>query len=304
MDKRNVEKSKIKRTLRTLILASPIILLYSTLILGGMLLVFVESLGYIPSLDLTQVSIKGYMDIFSETRFLKSLVFSVFLAGVAAVFSIVAGLSIVRRLLYIKTRLKIKLWEGFLRLMIILPYLYVVLIAVLSISRTGYLSRILYFMGVIDDSIKFPGLVYDKFGIGIFFVFVLKGIPFVALFVFNMMKNLPTDYVDIGYSLGADFGEVFRRIHRPLAFTTISWCASILFAFFLGSLEVPYLIGSLSNPTLSANLYSLYLSPQISDIPKAMAMNIILFLVGIVGIFILNLGLKRWIGGQKHAKES
>lgn len=288
-----MEKPKIKLIIRNIGLSLPVIVLYTVLILGGMILVSIQSLGYIPTLNLKELSFDSYISVIKETRFLKGLVFSIFLASVSTFISIIMGLSLARYLLTLKGKIRKGAWLIFSKTMIILPYLYVILLVIITFSRSGYLSRLLYNLGIISNSIDFPSLVYDKFGIGIIMVYVLKGFPFVTLFIFNVMKNIPLEYLYISASLGANYKQAFKKVYVPLASTTIIWCSCVLFAYFLGSLEVPILVGSLSSPTSSSELYSFYLSPQINDIPKAMAMNIMLFIVGIICTIFINFLLKK-----------
>lgn len=96
-----------------------------------------------------------------------------------------------------------------------LPYLYVVFLIMLMMNRTGFVSRALYQMGFINGLEQFSNLVFDPLGFGIIMTFVVKGTPFIALFVMNMMANISNTYSCIAKTLGSNNSWILKKYTCP-----------------------------------------------------------------------------------------
>ncbi|MDF1617605.1 ABC transporter permease [Petrocella sp. FN5] len=275
---------------KTILLLLPILLLYGVFIGGGLLGVLFESLGYIPSLGLNNLTLEHYLDIFLDRRFIESLFFSLYIALASALISTILGVLIAYRLMITTNRLWRYMTDRVLQIGLILPYLYVVFLTMLFLGKTGFISRIFLNFSWISSLEDFPRFVFDPYGFGIILVYVLKGTPFIALFVLNIMSSISTTYHQVATTLGATESDILRKIYLPLAANTISWTSAILFTYDLGAFEVPYLLGTNKAVTLSSWLYSLYLNPHISEIPASMAMNILLLTIGALSVMIY-----RWV---------
>jgi len=93
------------------------------------------------------------------------------------------------------------------------------------------------------------------------------------------MSRVSKTYEDVAKSLCANKLTILKRIYLPLCSNVVVWASCIIFAYDLGSFEVPYLLGSVSPVPLSSRLYSLFINPNISVIPEAMAMNVMLLVI-------------------------
>jgi putative spermidine/putrescine transport system permease protein len=280
-------------------LLSPILILYILLIGGGLIETVKESMGYIPVLGLNTFSLDSYKEIFRQNSFLRDLLYSVYIAGTATILStflgiIIAYCFVTSRNSRIKAIVKKTLQMG-----LIIPYLYVVFLAMITLSQTGFTSRLMYNIGVLKDLKSFPELIFDRMGLGIIWVYVFKGTPFIALFVLNVMSKISSTYEDVAKSLSASGLTILRKIYMPLSSRAIIWTSCIVFAYALGSFEVPYLLGNISPVSLSARLYSLFINPDLNSIPKGMALNIIIIVLGgaIVGVYAMM--LKFFLKGRR-----
>lgn len=269
---------------KTILLLLPILLLYGVFIGGGLLGVFIESFGYIPTLGLNKFTIEHYLKILSDPRFIESLAFSLYIALTSALISTILGVLIAYRLMLTRNKLWRYITDRVLQIGLILPYLYVVFLAILFLGKTGFISRVFINISWISSLEDFPRLVFDSYGFGIIFVYVLKGTPFIALFVLNVMSSISTTYHQVATTLGANEWVILKKVYLPLAANTISWTSAILFTYDLGAFEVPYLLGTNKVITLSSKLYSLYLNPHVSEIPTSMAMNILLLTIGALSV--------------------
>ncbi|MGV8905962.1 MAG: ABC transporter permease [Acetobacterium sp.] len=282
------------------LLLLPIILLYSLFIGGGLWAVMIESTGFIPGLGLTQFSLNHYREILGNPDFLESLGYSLYLALVSASVSTVFGVFIAYKMVTSQSRMMNRLTKKMLQAGIVLPYLYVVFLIMLMMNRTGFISRVFYQLGFINGLEQFPNLVFDPLGLGIILTFVVKGTPFIALFVVNVMANISNTYTQVAKTLGANNPEILKKIYLPLSSNVILWTSAIIFAYDLGSFEVPYLLGNVKVMSLSSKLYSLYINPNIATIPAAMAMNLTLLWVGLISVGIYSLVLERILRGKRR----
>ncbi len=272
-------------------LLAPILILYVVLIGGGLIETVKESMGYIPVLGLNTFNLDSYKEIFTGNHFIRDMIYSIYLAGAATILSTFLGIIIAYYFVISKNSFIKGIVKKTLQVGLIIPYLYVVFLAIFILSQTGFVSRLMYNIGVLKDLKSFPELVFDRRGVGIIWVYVFKGTPFIALFVLSVMSKISSTYEDVAKSLSASGLTILRKIYIPLSSGAIIWSSCIVFAYALGSFEVPYLLGSISPVPLSSRLYSLFINPDLSDIPKGMALNIIIIVLGgtIVGVYAMML---------------
>lgn len=283
-----------------LFLLVPVILLYSLLIGGGLLKLITESSGFIPALGLHEVSLSHYLKILGDPTFLASLGYSLYLAFVSASLSTLLGLLIAYKMVFSENDSIKKLTRKILQVGVVLPYLLVVFLVMLMLSKAGLVSRIAYHTGLIGGLDQFPNLLYDPWGGGGILTFVAKGTPFIGLFAVTVMANISDTYSQVAKTLGLSNFMILKKIILPLSSNVIVWSSAIIFAYNLGSFEVPYLLGNVKVVSLSSRLYSLYISPQIDTIPTAMAMSLTLLLVGLISVCIYGLLLNRLLKGKSR----
>ncbi|MFT5872058.1 MAG: putative spermidine/putrescine transport system permease protein [Clostridium sp.] len=92
-------------------LLAPILILYVLLIGGGLIETLKESMGYIPVLGLNTFNLDSYQEIFTQNDFLRDMLYSVYIAGVATILStflgiIIAYCFVTSRKLFIKSIVK------------------------------------------------------------------------------------------------------------------------------------------------------------------------------------------------------
>jgi putative spermidine/putrescine transport system permease protein len=249
-------------------LLSPILVLYGLFIGGGLIETIKVSLGYLPVLELHTFSLASYRGILQQEYFLTDMLYSVYLAFSATIISTILGVMIAYCFVTSEQPWIKRFVKRALQLGLIIPYLYVIFLVVMQLGQTGFISRILYNIGVIEDLRAFPELVFDKIGFGIICVYVAKGTPFIALFVLNVMARISRTYEDVAKTLHADGMMILRKIYIPLCSRSIIWTSCIVFAYALGSFEVPYLLGSVSPVPLSSKLYSLFINPNLTSHTK------------------------------------
>ncbi len=273
--------SKIKPYI--LIAPTAILLLF---IMGcGILNCLIQSLGYFPQIGFNEITFDYYKEIFKETSFLNSLIFSLKTSLISTLISVILGVL----LSYILAQDKYSNFRhAILNLPIIVPHIVVVFLMVTIFSQSGIISRLLYDIGVINDSSQFINLISDKNGIGIILVYLYKGIPFVAIITYNIITNINEKLETVALNLGASKLQAFRYITLPLSMPSIISSFIILFAFAFGSYEVPFLIGPSTPKALSVLAYTNYVSIDFNQKALSMVINIILSSISFILLIIYN----------------
>jgi putative spermidine/putrescine transport system permease protein len=274
--------SKIKPYL--LIAPAALLLLF---IMGvGICTCILQSLGYFPLIGLDSITFDYYKEILSNQQFINSLILSLKTSIISSIIATVIGVL----LAYLMTKNRVsKLRYFLLNLPIIVPHIIVVMLAFAVFSKTGIIARILYNLNIISDSSEFVSLVNDKAGIGIIIVYIYKGMPFIAITVYNILKSLDVKLEDVALNLGANKFQVLKLVIMPQIMPTILSSFIVIFAFSFGSFEVPYLIGATNPKALPVNAYINYINTDLAQRPLSMAMNSILTGISFILLILYNL---------------
>lgn len=274
--------SKIKPYL--LIAPAALLLLF---IMGvGICTCILQSLGYFPLIGLDSITFDYYKEILSNQQFINSLILSLKTSIISSIIATVIGVL----LAYLMTKNGVsKLRYFLLNLPIIVPHIIAVMLAFAVFSKTGIIARILYNLNIISDSSEFVSLVNDKVGIGIIIVYIYKGMPFIAITVYNILKSLDVKLEDVALNLGANKFQVLKLVIMPQIMPTILSSFIVIFAFSFGSFEVPYLIGATNPKALPVNAYINYINTDLAQRPLSMAMNSILTGISFILLILYNL---------------
>lgn len=274
--------SKIKPYL--LIAPAALLLLF---IMGvGICTCILQSLGYFPLIGLDNITFDYYKEILSNQQFINSLMLSLKTSIISSTIATIIGIL----LAYLMTKSRFsKLRYFLLNLPIIVPHIIVVMLAFAVFSKTGIIARMLYNLNLINDSREFVSLVNDKAGIGIIIVYIYKGMPFIAITVYNILNSLDVKLEDVALNLGANKFQVLKLIIMPQIMPTILSSFIVIFAFSFGSFEVPYLIGATNPKALSVNAYINYINTDLAQRPLSMAMNSILTGISFILLILYNL---------------
>ena len=275
----------MNKKIKPYILIAPTAILVLGIMGFGIISCLYQSLGYFPYIGFNEISFDYYKEILRDTSFLKSLIFSLKTSFISTFIAVVVGVL----LAYLLTKDKYsKLRSNILNLPVIMPHIVVVFFIVTIFSQSGIISRILYNLGIISDSSQFINLISDKNGIGIIMVYLYKGIPYVVLTTYNILKNINDKLEIVATNLGASRFQTFRYITLPLAMPSIISCFIILFAFSFGSYEVPFLIGPSTPKTLSVLAYNNYISSDFNQKALSMVINMILSGISFILLIIYN----------------
>lgn len=281
------------------LLVIPFLLLNSVVILAALFKGLQISLGHYPLIGLRELTFANYQQVLSDPFFQKSLGYSSYLALTATFLSLMLGLGVAFLLLKVD-----RPWlHKMISLPISLPHIIVALMMMQMIGQTGIVSRIFLQLGLIHEISDFPLLIHDSGGIGVILVFLYKEIPYVAVTVLAILKQLKVGYVEVAKNLGASNRRIFFTVILPMLQKTLTTLFIILFCFTFASFEVPYLLGNPSNQTVALTAYELFSQADLLTRPQAFAFNLIMS--GFcLGVSLLALSVSRLLPGGRRENEN
>lgn len=263
----------------------PYILLVPQMILTALFLIglitgITQSLGVIPAFGLTKPTLLYYKEILARPDMLESVLFSLRIAFLSALFSTAAGV-LLCAVLVAGRKTKGKMMRV-VQLPIIVPHVVVALFVINICSQNGLLARIAYGLGLIADQQEFPVIIYDAHGVGIILAYLWKEIPFIIYFVIALMEHIDGRLGEAAVNLGASKICTFFRITLPLCANTILSGFLIIFVFALGAYELPFILGATLPKALPVQAYIQYTHPDLRNRPYAMALNGIIIIISVL----------------------
>ena len=274
----------LRQRITPYLLLVPFLLIMCVIFVGGMVQAVVQSVGYLPAFGMDEVTLDHYRRVLADFRFLSSVRYTFHVALTSSLSSVIFG--VLAAFLVHKARRGNKISFVLFRIPIIIPHLVVIIMIFHIFFQTGIVSRFAYSFGLIDSAHDFPLLIFDRHGIGIMLVYLYKQVPFVALMVFTILRNLDGKYVQIAENLGAGRRLILTRITLPLLAPTILSAFLITFAFGFGAFEVPFLLRSPARATLPILTFIDYRSPVLADRPAAMAISVIISALSLFMVWI------------------
>lgn len=190
-----------------------------------------------------------WASVWASGEFFTSFLYSTAIALVAVVVSVGGALWAT---LKFRKRLEQKFLSFIIYLPLAIPGIVTGFFTFQLFSKSGFLSRISYQMGWIDQVAQFPDLVNDTLAFGIVLSFITMIMPFFLLLFLNVYKNERIEELSVlAQSLGANAKQVTRRIYLPILIKK-TWVLIVLyFIFLLGAYEVPLILGQESPQMLS-----------------------------------------------------
>lgn len=282
------------------ILSAPIILLGALFIYGAAKGI-VQSLGYIPSFNLTDISLKYYKEILSKPVFLDSLKVSIHISLVSSVLSAILGTVLAAALVY--TNHTGGRCLQIIKLAILIPHTIVALLFISILSQNGLAARVLYRLGFIGSQSEFPLLLYSKNNFGIILGYMWKEIPFTAYFCLSLMSSINKSLGEASETLGASKLKSFFYITLPLSMPAIRKAFLIILTFSFGAYDFPFLLGATMPKALPVQAHIEYTHPDLRHRPYAMAINgLILAVTWIMAGIYYFLTKKRKAKGDTYEK--
>lgn len=276
------------------LLLTPALLVIGVLFGGGLISAVIQSLGYLPAIGQTQISLDAYDQVLTGDDFLDSFLLTVYIAGASTVFSTVLAVLAALALRRGSGRLSTVVFQ----LPITIPHLVAAVGIALIISQTGLGARLAAALGLIGEPREFPALLYDRYSVGIILTYVWKEVPFIALVVLASLRGVAGELEDVARTLGANAWQRFWYVVFPVIAPGIIAASLIVFAFTFGAFEVPYLLGKTYPTILPVMAYNEYRDVELTARPVAMAINVLISFITAV-FAALYLRLARDLGRRR-----
>jgi putative spermidine/putrescine transport system permease protein len=260
--------------LKIALLLAPALVVIGILFAGGLVSAVVQSVGYMPAIGQTRVSLDAYREVLSGGDFLDSFLLTVYIAGVSTAVSTVLAVLAAMTLRRSSGRLSAVVFQ----LPITIPHLLAAVGIALVVSQTGLGARLAAALGLIGQPREFPALLYDRYSAGIILTYVWKEVPFVALVVLAALRGVAGELEDVARTLGANTWQRFWYVVFPVISPGIVAASLLVFAFTFGAFEVPYLLGRTYPTILPVMAYNEYKDVELSARPVAMAINVLISL--------------------------
>ncbi len=252
-----------------------------------------ESLGLIPELFLNEMTIKYYVDLFTDKTFVSSLLYSIFVAVISASLSTVFG----TYLGYFISRSKSSFTNISYRFPIFLSYVAAAALIYNTYSDKGLLYHILQFVGF---EINNMNIIYNSNGLAVILLNMFKGIPFIAFSVYPILLRTEVAYRETAKNLGCTSFMDIIKILLPLCKRAILSSALVIFNYNLFTYEGFYFLGPSNPPSIGVLAYNTYLSPDMTYRAYGMAINMIMIVISLVLCFVYYRLLKSEHGVQNE----
>lgn len=259
------------------LLIFPALMFVIFLFFGGILEGLMQSVG-LNGLG-NSFTLKFYQQIITSKEFWESFFLTARISVISTMISSFLGMGMIFFLFLMRNKKKTLLIQRLFQIPMLFPYLVAAYFIFFMLGQSGWVPRVLLHMGLIEKMGDFPVLVNDSFGWGIIITYVWKTTPFVVLMLYPVILKVHDSWIEVGRVFGANFFDFFRNIVFPLLLSPLKISAFIILSYTSLAFEVPYLLGVTYPKTISVYSYEIYMNGNLTDRPKAMAMNIILTVV-------------------------
>jgi putative spermidine/putrescine transport system permease protein len=244
---------------------------------GGLLLALLQSVGYVPAIGRTDFSLEAYRRVFSDPALGRSLLLTLWIAGVSTAVSTILALvaALTLRRAFPGKHLAAFLFHSNLPI----PHLVGAIGILFLFSQSGFLARLGHLAGLIQVPADFPALVFDPYALGIILEYVWKSSVFTGVILLAALQSIGEEYEAVAQTLGANRWQRFRHVTLPLLRTGILSASILVFAFTFGAFEVPLLLGARYPSALPVLAYRLYTDVDLNARPEAMAMSVIIAVI-------------------------
>ncbi len=162
------------------------------------------------------------------------------------------------------------------------------------LSGAGLLARVAFRLGWIDSPTRFPGLVFDPWGVGIIATHVALATPFFTLLFSQIAEREKlTELSALANTLGAGRWATLRRVAVPLLLRKASANLALFFVVVAGSFEIPLLLGPQNPQMISVLAWRRFSRFDLTQKPQAFIVS----LLYTAGVLVL---LGAWFRGKRH----
>ncbi len=224
------------------------------------------------SVDTGEFTWDNYLSVFTTKFYRRCLWNSIFLSGLATLFSVIIGVPFA----FLTTRYKLphaNILKTLGTLPLILPTFIGAEAWLLLLGRNGILTQFFHAIGLNTPSI------YGWQGVVL--VYTLQFFPFVFLMVSAAINSVDRSLEESARNLGASPWRVFRTVTLPVVTPSIASGALIVFCMSIENFGVPTIIGN-DYKVLAEQAYSEFVSEMGGNPSMAGALSTVLVIVTLI----------------------
>lgn len=271
------------RRINVILSLLPLLLPFLAIIGGGLLVTGLQSFGLVMFSYEYEDMLFAYKRLFSDSWFLESAVFSLYVALSATLISIVFGTLFAYMIWKLPGRYHSS--TVIYKIPLILPHIGVGFVAVILLSKTGVFSSFAYQLGLIDSFESFPNLLYTRSGIDLILAYVYKETPFVMVMVYAILSRFDRRIIETAGMLGASPVRSFFTLVLPFIMPVLNTTFIILFIFSFGGFDLPFVLGDSYPGMITIRIYEYFFQKDMALRPIAMAMLTLVFSFSLIFIF-------------------
>lgn len=278
------------------VLVAPAALLTGSLVIGGLAMSIALSFGLVPGPRPSVPGTAAYHYLLEDIGVRAGVILTVRTALIATGIAGVLGISLALSIRAAAAsgsligRTTARILRGVLDLVLAVPHVVAAVGMLFLLAPSGVISRWV-------PGTDFPLLTQDRAGVGIVAELIWKESVFVALVVLIALDRLVSDLESDAAGLGAGRWQRLTHVTVPLVLPSALLASAVSFAYSVGTLEVPQLLGTSYPASLSRVAYDLFRSPDLADRPAALAVALLTGLIAVSGAAVL-LGAARGSAGR------
>lgn len=231
-------------------------------------------------------TVQHWLSVFNSGELLNAILYSVYLASVGIIISLLLALLFAY---FLPNKINRGVLYNSFHLPLLIAPIVVGFVFFMLLSNSGLLARLVYQLGFIINIESFPSIINDQLGIGIIISHVFLAFPFFILMFNNSINEHKVRLLQqLSASLGATKWQQFRYVELPILLHKNKSMILLYFVFMLGSYEIPLLLGSQSARVISVLTIDKLLKFDLLDKPQAFAIaSAYTFLVVLFTFFVL-----------------
>ena len=255
-------------------LVAPALLVVTFLFGAGLLLGFLQGLGYLPAAGMKVFTLQHFANVLADPDFFRSLGLTLYISVTST--AAAALISIFMALVLTSLARRHRVVHFIFQIPLTVPHLVIAVAVVFMFAPTGLFSRAALKLGLINSSASFPLLTNDSWGIGIVCTYVWKEVPFITLMILSVLRRTGVELLEVGKTLKAGRRQRFFYITLPTIFPSLGAACLIVFAYTFGAFEVPFLLGQTYPMTLPVWAYKNYSDVDLLARPEGIAIGLII----------------------------
>lgn len=207
------------------------------------------------------------------TSLLYSLSMSISVVGLSVFISIGLALSWIK-----------EFKQGLLSYIVYLPLAFPSIVIAFTgfqlFSQSGWISRWMYQLGIIEGIEQFPSLTNDIIGVGMILGFIFTVVPFFTILYVNIMKGEKTDdLINLAATLGATKKQIRNKVLLPILLKRSAFTIMLFVIFIMGAYEIPLILGRQNPSMLTVTILQKLQRFDLYQIPEGYAMSVIYILL-------------------------